>query len=175
MKRRSNTKKPHEPHELFLDEGVSGKKFQSLLKEARLTVHLFESLLHKKKKVPDSRVIEVTAKAGYVLVTTDKRMEAVWTDDIISHKAKVILLTDEDGGPIHWASALIVGQSAWERVLLDHLSEPVTIKLNKFGSVTKIAGEAELRKRRDALLTVRITQAKRAGKSVKAGIIKGVK
>jgi len=59
--------------------------------------------------------------------------------------------------------------------LLDHLKEPVTIKLNKFGSVTKIAGEEDLRKRRDVLLTVRITQAKRAGKSVKAGIIEGVK
>ena len=49
------------------------------------------------------------------------------------------------------------------------------VKLNKFGSVTKIAGEEDLRKRRDVLLTVRITQAKRAGKSVKAGIIEGVK
>ena len=122
-----------------------------------------------------SEVIEAASKAGYVLITTDKRMEAVWTDDIIFHKAKIILLTDEDGGPIHWASAIIVGQSAWERVLLDHLKEPVTIKLNKFGSVTKIAGEEDLRKRRDVLLTVRITQAKRAGKSVKAGIIEGVK
>jgi hypothetical protein len=175
LKRRSNTKKPHDPHELFLDEGVSGKKFQSLLKQARLTVHLFESLLHKKKKVPDSRVIEVTARAGYVLITTDKRMEAVWTDDIISHKAKVILLTDQDGGPIHWASALIVGRSAWERVLLDHLKEPVTIKLNKFGSVTKIAGEEELRKRHDELLTVRITQAKKTGRAVKAGAIEEAK
>ena len=55
------------------------------------------------------------------------------------------------------------------------MKEPVTIKLNKFGSVTKIAGEEDLRKRRDVLLTVRITQAKRAGKSVKAGIIEGVK
>jgi len=46
-----------------------------------------------------SEVIEAASKAGYVLITTDKRMEAVWTDDIIFHKAKIILLTDEDGVP----------------------------------------------------------------------------
>ena len=50
-------------------------------------------------------------EARYVIITTDKRMESVWTEDMIAHRAQVILLTDDEGGPIYcglnrWASGL---------------------------------------------------------------------
>lgn len=167
MKRRSTTKQPHDPHELYLDEGVSGPTFASLLTKAQIPVHQFQKLLPKNKKVPDSRVIEAASEARYVIVSTDSRMESVWTDDLITHKAKVILLTDDAGGPIHWAAALICSRSSWVRVLLDHPDEAVIIRLTRTGAIKKVVGDQELRHRRDQLLTVRIVQAKRSGKSLR--------
>lgn len=133
MKRRSNTKPPHDPHVLYLDEDTSGDRFASLLRHAKLSVQLFESLLPKNKKTPDATVIERAARSNYVLVTTDKRMESDWIEDIILNKARVILLTDDDGGPIHWASALICSESRWSRVLLDHPGVPITIRVERAG------------------------------------------
>ncbi len=49
MRRRSNTKQPHDPHVLYLDEDVSGKKFAGLLVDARLTV------LHSVQKIDELR------------------------------------------------------------------------------------------------------------------------
>jgi hypothetical protein len=146
-----------------LDEGVSGDAFASLLTQGRIPVQPFESLLRKNAKTPDAAVIERSAKANLVLVTTDKRMESDWTDDIILHRAKVLLLADEDGGPIHWAAALLCGQAAWTRVLLDHPRSPVTIRVDRAGHVRKVVGETDLRQRRDQLVTSRIARAKRHG------------
>ncbi len=161
MKRRSNTKAPHDPHVLYLDEDVSGKVFASYLTEANLVVRQYETLLRKKSKTPDSTVIEQASKANWVLVTTDKRMESEWTDDIIACRAKVILLTDSQGGPINWAAALICGRTAWVRTLLDHPTEPLTMKVNSGGSVIKFAGAEELIKRRDRILTSAIIRSKK--------------
>lgn len=99
-------------------------------------------------------------------------MESVWTEEIITHKAKIILLTDDNGGPIHWAAALICSKGAWVRVLLDHPNEPVTIRLTRIGTIKKVAGDKELRERRDHLLTTRIVQAKRLGAGPKVGAIR---
>jgi hypothetical protein len=155
-----------------LDEGVSGKRLPSLLEEAKLPFHIFESLFPKNKRVPDPLVIEAASAARYIIVSTDKRMETVWMDDLIRHKAKVILLIDQDSGPIHWAVALIAGQSAWERALLDHPNDALIIKLSRSGKVKDIVSEEELKQRLDDIMTVKITQAKQAGKVVKAGVIK---
>ena len=163
MKRRSSTNRPHDPHALYLDEDVSGKAFASLLEQARILVHQYESLLPRNKKIPDARVIEVSAGAGYVLVTTDRRMESEWIEDIIRYSAKVVLLTDQDGGPIHWAAALVAGEQGWRRALLDNPAGPLVIRINKAGQITKLTGEADLRSRRDHLLTVRIVRAKKLG------------
>jgi hypothetical protein len=98
LKRQLNTKKPHDPYALYLDEDVSGPSLASHLRAAGLVVHQYEKLLTKNRKIQDSRVIEVASEAGYVIVTKDTRMESDWTEDIIEHKAKVILLTDDCGG-----------------------------------------------------------------------------
>lgn len=172
MRRRSNTKKPHDPHELYLDEGISGPALASLLEKAGLAVNEFQRLLPKNKKIPDLRVIEEATEKRYVIVSRDLRMESDWTDDIIRCKAKIIVLSDEEGGPIHWASAIVCGQSAWERALLNHPNEPVIIKIDRTGKVQKIAGEQELIERRDHLLTLRITQAKRSGRTSKPEVFK---
>lgn len=164
MKRRSNTKPPHDPHILFLDEDTSGDTFVSLLKQARVSVQPYETLLPKNKKIPDATVIERCAKANYVLVTTDKRMESEWIEDIIQHKARVIRLTDDDGGPIHWAAALICSKSKWSRVLLDQPNTPVIIRVERSGIITRIVGEADLLKRRDQLLTASIVRGKKHGR-----------
>jgi hypothetical protein len=95
-------------------------------------------------------------------------MESVWTEEIITHKAKIIVLTDEEGGPLHWAAALICSRSTWTRVLLDHPNDPVTIRITQAGTIKKVTGAEELRKRRDQLLTTRIVQAKRSGEDVRA-------
>lgn len=171
MKRRSDTKKPthkpHDPHPLFLDEDISGKAFASFLTQARILVHQYEKLLPRNKKIPDARVIKEAAKAGFVLITTDRRMESDWTEDIITNKAKVMLLTDNDGGPIHWAAALIAGEATWRRALLDNLGVPLVLRINRAGTITKLIGEVELRERRDHLLTAKIVRAKKLGDSVR--------
>lgn len=161
MKRRSTTKPPHDPHELFLDEGISGPALASLLRQGRIVVHEFEKLLKKNKKIPDNAVIEATAGANYVLVTKDKRMETDWTEEIIAHKSRIILLTDEEGGPIHWAAALICGQVTWERALLDHPHKPMIVRINRAGQLINIAGEVDLRDRRDHVLTARVSRQRR--------------
>jgi hypothetical protein len=148
---------------LYLDEDTSGNKFVSRLREARIPVQPFESLLRKNKKTPDSSVIERAAGAGYVLVTTDKRMESDWIDDIIRCRAKIILLTDDHGGPIHWTAALVCSQARWRRVLLDHPSDPVTIRIDAAGNIVKVAGSARLLERREHLLTASIARSKRHG------------
>lgn len=167
MKRRSGTKKPtnkpHDPHELYLDEDVSGNAFASLLRQAKIIVHQYEKLLPRNKKIPDATVIHRAAQARFVIVTADKRMESVWTDDIVTHRAKVILLTDGEGGPIHWASALVAGENGWRRALLDNLTEPLVIKISPSGTITRFVGPNELRTHRDHLMTARIVRAKRLG------------
>ena len=148
---------------LYLDEDTSGDKFVSHLMEAGIVVQPFESLLKKNKKTPDSNVIERATGANYVLVTTDRRMETEWIDDIIRCKAKVILLTDDHGGPIHWTAALVCSETRWRRVLLDNPNAPVSIRIDRTGNITKIAGASDLVQRRDHLLTASIVRAKRHG------------
>lgn len=172
MTRRSNTKLPHDPHTLYLDEDVSGQRFESLLIQAQISVQNYETLLPRNKKVPDGQVIAVAAKANVVLVTTDKRMETEWIEDIVDHNAKVILLTDDSGGPIHWASALICGEAAWVRVLLNYPREPLTIKINRSGLVAKVTGEEELRRRCAKLLQAKIVRAKRLGITLERKAVK---
>jgi hypothetical protein len=48
---------------------------------------------------------------------------------------------------------------------------PITLRLNRHGHVSKISGEAELRKRQNRLATARIVRAKNSGAPVprKAG------
>jgi hypothetical protein len=140
--------------------------------QARIAVQPYEKLLRKNSKTPDAAVIEAASKANFVLVTKDQRMESDWTEDIIACKAKIILLTDDDGGPVNWMAALLVGQAAWTRVLLDHPAEPVTMRVSKSGAVTKVSGEQELRKRRDQLLTSRIIRDKRQGISARRRVVK---
>lgn len=163
MKRRSITKQPHDPHVLFLDEVTSGRKFLSFLAQARVPAQAFETLLRRNKKMPDSTVIEQCANNGYVLVTTDRRMESDWIEDIVKHKAKIIILTDDEGGPIHWTSALVSSEKRWRRILLDHPDDPITIRIERSGNITKVAGAEELLQRRDRLLTINITKSKRHG------------
>ena len=88
-------------------------------------------------------------------------METDWIEDIIANKVKVIRLTDENGGPIHWAAALIAGESAWRRTLLDNPDGPLIIRINRSGAITKSYGEQALRQRRDQLLTSTISRRKR--------------
>ena len=165
MKRRSNTKQPHDPHVLFLDEGISGDELVTLLTKGKLSVRPFESLLKKNKKVPDDRVIEAVAKANYILLTKDDRMETEWVGDIIRHCAKVILLTDDAGGPMNWASAMICSYDSWSRILLDHPKEPVTIRVGRTGKISKLSGSKELTSRKKKIETSRIIRAKRSGLS----------
>jgi hypothetical protein len=75
---------------------------------------------------------------------------------------KSFLLTDGEGGPIHWASALVAGENDW-RALLDNLTEPLVIKISPAGTIIRFVGPNELRTHRDHLMTARIVRAKRLG------------
>ncbi len=106
-------------------------------------------------------------------------METDWIEDIVANKAKVIRLTDEKGGPIHWASALIAGESSWRRILLDNPDGPLIIRINSAGVITKCYGEQALRQRRDQLLNSTISRRKRHGvdpnpEALKKPALKGV-
>ena len=162
MRRRSNTNRPHEPYSLYLDEGISGPTLASLLRKAKMFVFQYEALLTKNRKISDGDVIKRACASGFVLVSKDTSME--WDDgleDIISNRARVIFITDQDGGPVHWASALICSARHWERELLNNPMGPLTISVNRDGSIRKVAGEDELRKRRNRLLTGKLARGKR--------------
>jgi len=58
------------------------------------------------------------------------------------------------------------------KVLLDHLSEPLTIKIHRNGSIAKVTGEKELRERSNHLTQARIVRAKRAGLTVHRATVK---
>lgn len=146
---------------LYLDEDTSGPEFASLLGKGRLSAREYQVLLPRNKKTPDSTVIASAAKEKYILVTTDKRLETDWIDDIVTNKAQIILLTDDDGGPMHWASALIVSENRWTRILLDNPHSPLVIRIDRAGNIVKLIGESELCERRDQLLTASIVRRKR--------------
>lgn len=74
-----------------------------------------------------------------------------------------MLLTDDRGGPIHWAAALIAGEASWRRVFLDNPFAPTVVRINRTGTMTKITTEAELRGRRQQLTTARIVRSKKLG------------
>jgi len=160
---------------LYLDEGVSGKAFASLLELGGLSVRPYESLLRKNTKTSDAKVIAAAARANFVLVTKDQRMESDWTEDVITNRAKIILLTDDNGGPIHWTAALLAGQAGWTRILLNYPTEPLTSRINRSGAVTKLAGEDALLTRRDQILTSIIVRHKRQGISARKGKSKPIK
>ena len=99
-------------------------------------------------------------------MTKDERIERDWVDVIIKHRARVILLTDSQGGITELAAALICARDACERTLLDNPMGPLIIRVNKTGTISKIRGETELRSRRDKLLTTNIVRAKRLGVAI---------
>jgi len=90
-----------------------------------------------------------------------KQLEAEWIEEIVAHKAKVIVLTDRQGNVVHWASALIASAPVWNRALLNHPMGPVVIRINRQG-VRKVEGEAELQKLCERQKTARIVRAKRS-------------
>jgi len=93
-------------------------------------------------------------------------MEREWIGSVISAKARMILLTDGEGGIVHLAAALICAHDVIERLLLDNPTGPLIIKVNSHGDVTKIRGDAELRKRWDQLFQASVIRAKRSGNPV---------
>jgi len=171
LKRRSHTKQPHDPFELFLDEGLSGDAFAALLTKAKICVHKYEKLLRKNRKIPDPEVIAACSKANFILVSKDPSMERDWIEDIIECKAKVLFLSDKEGGIMHWTAALMCSRKAWERAFLDHPNEPMLIRITNSGGITKITGEADLRKRRTKLMTTKISRAKKAGEFNRAKLV----
>jgi hypothetical protein len=161
LRRPSNTKRPLNPHSLYLDEGISGNALASLLKKAKLVVFEYEELLERNKKIPDDMVLMRAVEAGYVLVSKDGNMESDELEHIIEHRTRVIFLDDQEGGPVSWAAALICAETAYERVLLNNPIGPLVIHISRMGTIRAVVGEEELRRRYNRILTVRITRKKR--------------
>jgi predicted nuclease of predicted toxin-antitoxin system len=154
---------------LYLDEGISGTTLASLLRKAKLVVFEYEELLERNKKIPDATVLKRAVEAGYVLVSKDGNMESDELEYIIEHRARVIFLDDQEGGPVSWAAALICAESAYERVLLSNPSGPLTIHVSRIGTIRAVTGEEELRRRCDRIQTAHITRRKRHQKIVPTG------
>jgi hypothetical protein len=161
LKRRSNTKRPHEPHALYLDEGISGPTLASILRRGGLRVLEYQTLCEKNKKIPDDSVIGKVCESGFILVTKDEAMQSDWIEEIIEHKARALVLTDGHGNVVHWAAALISSEAVWERALLDHLIGPLIIRINRQG-VHRVDPEPELVALCQRLKTSRIVRAKRS-------------
>jgi hypothetical protein len=143
-----------------------------MLRKARICVFQYEALLKKNQKIPDGEVLKRASESGFVLVTKDMSME--WDDgldDIIAHRARVIFITDQQGGPTHWAAALICSARAWNKVLLDNPLGPLTISINCDGAIKKVTGEEELRQRRNKLLTAKLSRGKRQRTIVSDGTV----
>jgi len=125
-------------------------------------VFQYEALLEKNKKIPDGKVLARACESGFVLVSKDITME--WDsglEDIISNRARVIFITDQEGGPVHWAAALICSEIHWHKILLDNPMGPLTISVDREGKVKKVTGKSELLLRRDRLLTSKMARRRR--------------
>jgi hypothetical protein len=147
---------------LCLDEDISGEKLLRLLRDAGIQVFLYESLgLERGKKIPDDTVIARARELGYVLLTADQSIEKESIDFICRYEARIIILTDTEGGLPNWAAAVICSHDACTRIFLNQPSGPVIIKVNRSGAITKFRGEEEIKKRRDQILTASIARAKR--------------
>jgi len=84
----------------------------ALLKEAKLNIRWHEAEGFSAKETKDAPWIRAVADKGYVIITSDKRIE---TDPVnrlavIESKAKVFLLDEGSQRPIHWAAAIIVSK-----------------------------------------------------------------
>ncbi len=93
-------------------------------------------------------------------------------DDIVFHKAKIMIITDNKHGAFHWAAAITCSAEAWRRVFLTHLQDPTIVKLGATGAISKTIGAGELVKRRDEILTFRIARAKRGGSSQRSSVLR---
>ncbi len=163
MKRRSNTKKPHDPHSFYLDEGLSSPDIAKLMKDAGMSVFQYELLFARNQKIPDDVVIEKAHTSRLILTTKDEAMEREWIGTVIATKARMVLLTDGTGGITNLAAALICAHPAIERILLDTPDGPLIIKVNRSGDVTKIRGEVELQERWKHLFQAAMVRSKRHG------------
>jgi predicted nuclease of predicted toxin-antitoxin system len=162
LKPRSNSKKPHDPFEFVLDEGLSGDRLHKLLTNAKFVVFHYEKLaLGKNKRVPDETVLEAAYTRGYVLISKDKAMDHDEIEAIIKNRGRVVILTDKTGGVLEFAAALIAAKAKLDRSLLDSLHEPVVIRLNHDASVQRVRGADELRERYRKFLSGRIARIKR--------------
>jgi hypothetical protein len=151
---------------LFLDEGISGKALSSLLLKARIPVFEYDFLLTRNSKIPDGDVLKRSVEAGFILVSKDSSMVSDELDHIIKHRARVIFLDDQHGGPVTWAASLICGHIAYERVLLSNPKGPLTIHLTCEGKVRETVGEAELRRKFQRLSAKNVIREKRHRKMV---------
>jgi hypothetical protein len=123
-------------------------------------VFVYETLFEKNRKIPDGQIIERSCQSGFILVTKDESMESEWIEDIIAHKARVILLTDGYGNVMNWAASLIASEKVWHRALLDHPFGPLVIRINREG-VQRIDYAESLSKLCQRRKTARIVRSKR--------------
>lgn len=84
----------------------------AILKEAGMNVRSHSELGFPATEINDVPWIRAAADKGYVIVTSDKKIE---TDPIerlavIESKAKVFILDENNARAVHWASAIIVSR-----------------------------------------------------------------
>jgi len=97
---------------LFLDRNQGNKRMPALLKEARLNIRWHEAEGFPSKETNDDEWIRAAANRGYVIITSDKNVEAdpINRLAVIESKAKVFILDEGSQKPIHWAAAIIVSK-----------------------------------------------------------------
>ena len=93
-------------------------------------------------------------------------MDSDELDQIIEHRARVIFLEDQYGGPTSWAAALICSHIAYERELLNYPKGPLTIYITCEGKVRETLGEEELRRKLQNITTKKIIRVKRHRKMI---------
>jgi hypothetical protein len=89
-------------------------------------------------------------------------MEKTEIDTIMACKAKIVMLTDQNSGCVHWAAALVSAQESINATLHAH-DGSLIIRVIKTGNLSKIRHGQELINFQTRLRTRRIIRAKKAG------------
>lgn len=97
---------------IFLDRNQGNKRMPTILREAGITVRCHSEEGFPSKETDDEVWIRAVASKGYIIVTSDKKIERnpIERLAVIESKAKVFILDEKNSRSVHWAAAVIVSK-----------------------------------------------------------------
>lgn len=137
-------KKYHDPCVLFLDDCFSNDDVATALKAEGFTVEEFtthfprseEEPLVREQGVKDPRVIALSHRKGWLILTNDQKMKTAHEDVFVKNQNAMVLATsnNNDGDEI-WVQAVILAKTEIERKVKKQ-PRPWCAQINRQGQIT---------------------------------------